>query len=101
IFSASAHVAPCRSNAITGVSAARKRTGSFKQPTPGITTAARAGTPTSPVRMSPPIEEVRFAPDSPLEEDGFELVVPDFRAMFFRCFRAENWLGATPGFDDR
>jgi hypothetical protein len=34
--------------------------------------------------------------DSPLEEDGFELVVPDFRATFFLCFRAQNWPGATP-----
>ena len=34
--------------------------------------------------------------DSPLEEDGFELVVPDFRATFFLCFRAQNWPRATP-----
>jgi hypothetical protein len=43
----------------------------------------------------------KFA-DSPLEEDGFELVVPDFRDTFLLYrFRAANWPGATAGFDDR
>jgi hypothetical protein len=40
--------------------------------------------------------------DSPVEEDGFELVVPDFRETFLLYrFRAANWPGATAGFDDR
>jgi hypothetical protein len=40
--------------------------------------------------------------DSPLEEAGFELVVPDFRETFLLYrFRAANWPGATAGFDDR
>ena len=34
--------------------------------------------------------KVDFATESPQEEDGFELVVPDFKAMFFLCFRAET-----------
>src|SRR5271167_1648448 len=34
----------------------------------------------------------RFAADSLLEEDGFELVVPDFRETFLLYrFRAANW----------
>jgi hypothetical protein len=41
---------------------------------------------------------VEFAPDSPLEEDGFELVVPDFRETFLLYrFRAANWPGPTAG----
>jgi hypothetical protein len=37
-------------------------------------------------------------PDSPPEEAGFELVVPDFRETFLLYrFRAANWPGATPG----
>jgi len=44
----------------------------------------------------------RFVHDSPLKEDGFELVVPDFRETFLLYrFRAANWPGATAGFDDR
>jgi Tetratricopeptide repeat len=35
--------------------------------------------------------------DSPLEEAGFELVVPDFRETFrLYRFRVANWPGATP-----
>jgi hypothetical protein len=45
---------------------------------------------------------VRFVADSLLEEDGFELVVPDFRETFLLYrFRAADWPGATAGFDDR
>jgi hypothetical protein len=48
------------------------------------------------------IEEIRFTDDSPVEEDEFELVVPDFRETFLLYrFRAANWPGATAGFDDR
>jgi hypothetical protein len=44
----------------------------------------------------------QFVADSPLEEAGFELVVPDFRETFLLYrFRAANWPGATAGFDDR
>jgi len=41
----------------------------------------------------------RFAIDSPLEEAGFELVVPDFRETFLLYrFRAANWPGAHSRF---
>jgi hypothetical protein len=56
----------------------------------------------APVPFGTLIEGVRFAVDSPLEEDGFELVVPAFRETFLlHRFRAANWSGASPGFDDR
>jgi hypothetical protein len=42
--------------------------------------------------------ERSFSADSPLEEDGFELVVPDFRETFLLYrFRAANWPGPTAG----
>jgi hypothetical protein len=39
-----------------------------------------------------------FVADSPVERDGFELVVPDFRETFLLYrFRAANWPGPTAG----
>ena len=46
--------------------------------------------------------QIEFGTDSPLEEDGFELVVPAFTETFLlHRFRAVNWSEVTAGFDDR
>jgi hypothetical protein len=55
------------------------------------------GKPGERVRFRRPTE-IRFAMDSLLERDGFELVVPDFRETFLLYrFRAANWPGPTAG----
>jgi hypothetical protein len=50
------------------------------------------------------LAEIRFAADSPLEGDGFELPVPGFRSSIFYTspeLGAAKGPGATAGFEDR